>query len=103
MNIFQCKLFSRDCQHLTNGCYFNIKSGPFTIAYQQKTHSRISPAAVTEVRKALLQEKAIIEDPDPPISGYNCSAMKDRLKEKGIRVSVTTIIIRAKKLDCHKP
>lgn len=75
----------------------------FTIAYQRKTHPRISSAAETEIEKALLQEKAVVEDPDLPISGYNYSAMKDRLKEKGIQVSVTTIINRAKKLDCHKP
>jgi len=75
----------------------------FSIVYQRKTHPRISPAAETEIEKALLQEKAVFEDPDLPISGYNYSAMKDRLKEKGIQVSVTTIINRAKKLDCHKP
>jgi len=75
----------------------------FTIAYQRKTHDRISSAVETEIEKALLQEKAVVEDPDLPISGYNYSAMKDRLKEKGIQVSLTTIINRAKKIDCHKP
>ena len=75
----------------------------FTIAYQRKTHARISSAVETEIEKALLQEKAVVEDPDLPISGYNYSAMKDRLKEKDIQVSLTTIINRAKKLDCHKP
>jgi len=75
----------------------------FTIAYQRKTHSRLSSAVETEIDKALLQEKAVVEDPDLPISGYNYSAMKDRLKEKDIQVSLTTIINRAKKLDCHKP
>ena len=75
----------------------------FTIAYQRKTHRRLSSTAETEIDKALLQEKAVVEDPDLPISGYNYSAMKDRLKEKDIQVSLTTIINRAKKLDCHKP
>ena len=75
----------------------------FTIAYQRKTHSRLSSAVETEIDKALQQEKAVVEDPDLPISGYNYSAMKDRLKEKDIQVSLTTIINRAKKLDCHKP
>ncbi len=56
----------------------------FTIAYQRKTHARLSPAAETEIEKALLQEKTVVEDPDLPISGYNYSAMKDRLKEKDI-------------------
>jgi hypothetical protein len=75
----------------------------FTIAYQRKTHARISSAVETEIEKALLQEKAVVEDPDLPISGYNYSALRDRLKTKGIQVSVTTIIKQAKKLDCHKP
>jgi hypothetical protein len=75
----------------------------FTIAYQRKTHTRISPAAESEIERALLQEKVVVEDPDLPISGFNYSAMKDRLKENGIEVSVPTIINRAKKLDCHKP
>ena len=75
----------------------------FTIAYQRKTNPRIPPAAEKEIKKALLQEKAVVDNPDLPISDYNYSAMKDRLKAKGIEVSVTTIINRAKKLDCHKP
>jgi hypothetical protein len=44
-----------------------------------------------------------VEDPDLPISGYNYTAIRDRLRKEGIEVSVTTIIDRAKKLDCHKP
>ncbi len=55
----------------------------FTIANQKKTHARLSPRMETEIKKALLQEKAVVEDPDLPISGYNYSAMKDRLKTKG--------------------
>lgn len=75
----------------------------FTVVYQRKTHARFSPRTKTEIEKALLQEKAVVEDPDLPISGYNYSAMRDRLKTKSIQVSVTTIIKQAKKLDCHKP
>ncbi len=55
------------------------------------------------IKTALLREKAIVEDPDLPISSYNYTAIRDRLEAKGIKVSVTTIIDRAKKLDCHKP
>lgn len=53
--------------------------------------------------KGLLREKEIVEDPDLPISGYNYTALRDRLIKEGIEVSITTIIDRAKKLDCHKP
>jgi hypothetical protein len=75
----------------------------FTIAYQRSTPARLSAEVEAEIETALLREKALVEDPDLPISGYNYAAIKDRLDGKGILVSVTTIIDRAKKLDCHKP
>ncbi|HUW08884.1 MAG TPA: hypothetical protein VM537_04100, partial [Anaerolineae bacterium] len=50
-----------------------------------------------------LREKAIVEDPDLPISSYNYTAIQDRLEADKIKVSLTTIIDRAKKLDCHTP
>jgi hypothetical protein len=56
-----------------------------------------------EIERELLREKEIVEDKRLPISGYNYSAMRDRLKRKGIKVSVTTIIDRAQRLDCYKP
>ena len=75
----------------------------FAIAYQRSTPPRLSAEVEAEIESALLGEKALVEDPDLPISGYNYTAMKDRLEGQGIKVSVTTIISRAKKLDCHKP
>ena len=75
----------------------------FTIAYQRSTPARISAEVEGKIESALLREKAIVEDPDLPISSYNYTAMRDRLEGQGVRVSVTTIIDRAKKLDCHKP
>lgn len=75
----------------------------FTIEYQRSTHGRLSAGVEAEVERALLQEKAIIENPDLPVSTYNYSAIKDRLSEKDIQVSLTTIIKRAKKLGCYKP
>jgi hypothetical protein len=63
----------------------------------------LSPEVGAAIEKALLREKEIVEDPDLPVSGYNYTAMRDRLRKEGIEVSVTTIIDRAKKLDCHKP
>jgi hypothetical protein len=44
-----------------------------------------------------------VENPLLPISGYNYSALRDRLEKKGITVSATTITDRAKKLGCYKP
>jgi hypothetical protein len=75
----------------------------FSIAYKRRTHSRLSAETEKKIEMALLKEKEIVEDPDLPISGYNYTAMRDRLRKEGIEVSITTIIDRAKKLDCHKP
>lgn len=75
----------------------------FTIAYHRRTPAKISSQAEVKIKKALLKEKMIVEDPDLPISGYNYSAIHDRLKKEGVHVSVPTIITRAKQLDCHKP
>jgi hypothetical protein len=55
-----------------------------------------------EIERELLREKAIVEDKRLPISGYNYSALRDRLRKKGIKVSVNTIIDRAKRSDCYK-
>jgi len=75
----------------------------FSIAYKRRTHSRLSTEIEKKIEMALLREKEIVENPDLPISGYNYTAMRDRLCKEGIEVSITTIIDRAKKLDCHKP
>ncbi len=75
----------------------------FTVAYQRQTANRLSPEVESEIKQALLREKALVENPDLPISGYNYTALRDRLREKGFQVSVPTIISRAKQLDCHHP
>ncbi len=75
----------------------------FSIAYQRSMPARLSAQVEAEIEKSLLEEKEIVQDPDLPISSYNYTALKDRLKKKGVDVSVTTIIKRAKKLGCHKP
>jgi hypothetical protein len=75
----------------------------FSLTYHRETPARLSGQVEAEIERALMQEKTIIEDPDLLISTYNYSAIKDRLAQKGIRVSLTTIIRRAKKLGCHKP
>ena len=74
-----------------------------SIAYQRATPARLSAGVEAKIAQALLQEKEIVEDPNLPISGYNYTAIRDRLAAKGISVSVTTIIKRAKQMDCYKP
>ena len=75
----------------------------FSVGYERHTPSRLSAAVEAEIEWELLREKEIIEDKRLPISGYNYSALRDRLEKKGIEVSVTTIIDRAKRLNCYKP
>jgi len=75
----------------------------FSVAYGRQAPARLSAAVELEIERQLLREKAIVEDKRLPISGYNYAALRDRLKRKGITVSVTTIIDRAKRLDCYKP
>jgi len=75
----------------------------FSVAYERHTPSRLSADVESGIEQELLREKEIVEDKRLPISGYNYSALRDRLKKKGIKVSVSTIIDRAKRLDCYKP
>ena len=75
----------------------------FSVRYARTSPPKISPEVENLIREALLREKEIVEDPDLPISDYNYSAIRDRLRTKAVNVSVTTIIDRARKLDCHQP
>jgi hypothetical protein len=75
----------------------------FSISYKRATPARLSAETEVTMATELLAEKALIEDPDLPISNYNYLALRDRLKTKGITVSATTITKRAKELDCYLP
>ena len=73
------------------------------MCYERGTPCKLTPTVKREIARKLLREKEIVEDRRLPISGYNYSALRDRLAKKSIQVSVTTIIDRAKRLDCHRP
>ena len=75
----------------------------FSIAYQRTTQGRLPKQAEAEIQQELLREKALIEDQELPIHDYNYSALADRLKKKGVLVSTTTIIKRAKAYGCYRP
>ncbi len=75
----------------------------FSITYERGTPARLSSRVEAAIETALLQEKALVDDPQLPISDYNYAALRDRLKKKGVTVSATTITERAKHLDCYKP
>jgi hypothetical protein len=80
------------------------RQGPeaFSVAYERSSVARLPAAAEAEIERELLREKVIVEDKRLPISGYNYSALRDRLEQKGVKVSLPTIIDRAKRLDCCK-
>ena len=70
----------------------------FTIQYQRASHPRISQALEQNMLQELSIEKNIIQNKDIPLSSYNYSYVKDRLrKQYHQKVSLTTIIRRAKK------
>ena len=75
----------------------------FSLAYERDTPGRLSASVEAAIEKELLREKALVDDPRLPISDYNYSALRDRLKKTGVIVSATTITDRAKKLECYKP
>jgi hypothetical protein len=75
----------------------------FTISYGRSVPPRLSSSTEALIRRELLREKELIDDPRLPISGFNYSALRDRLKKKEVSVSVPTIIRRAKALDCYIP
>ena len=75
----------------------------FSITYIRSSSPKLPEQTEAEIEQALLREKALIEDPRLPINEYNYSALRDRLRKKGMQVSVPTIIQRAKRLGCHKP
>ncbi len=75
----------------------------FSISYDRVTRSRLPASVERDIERELMLEKGLIEDPSLPIASYNYSAIKDRLMKSGVNVSLSTIIQRAKDLDCYQP
>lgn len=75
----------------------------FSILYVRKSSPHLQAEVEAAIKTELLREKKLVEDPELPISSYNYSALRDRLKGKGVSVSATTITKRAKMLDCYLP
>jgi len=74
----------------------------FTIEYERPTPKKIGTKVEQAIRTELQREKKLVEDKRLPISSYNYSALRDRLQQKGMRVSLPTIIQRAKEQDCYR-
>ena len=75
----------------------------FSIQYGRTSPTRLSAEVEEKIRRELQREKALVENKDLPISGYNYAALNDRLKKDGIRVSTTTLIQRAIQQGCYLP
>jgi hypothetical protein len=73
-----------------------------TLAHTRTSTSRLPSSVEVEIQKELLLEKGLVDDPSLPITTYNYSAVKDRLAKHDIRVSLPTIIDRARALDCYR-
>jgi hypothetical protein len=75
----------------------------FSLDYHRETPTRIPARVEKEIEAELMLEKGLVEDPSLPISGYNYSAIRDRLAKHDIKVALSTIIDRAKGLGCYQP
>lgn len=70
----------------------------FSVAYRRGAKTRGIPDAVDE----LIAERDLIKNPDVPLSRYNYTYIKDRLKSRYYEtVSLPTVIDRAKKHGCY--
>lgn len=77
--------------------------GQFSISYERASPQRLSSSVEAALERELRREKGLVEDHRLPISDYNYSAVRDRLAKEGMIVSLSTVIDRAKRLDCYRP
>jgi transposase len=82
---------------------YRLDPSGFSVSYQRHTPGKLTVEAEQIIQQELKREKELVEDPELPISSYNYSALRDRLKRKGIEVSLPTIIKRAKEMECYRP
>ena len=53
----------------------------FSTAYERDAPGRLSASVEAAIEKELLREKELVDDPQLPISDYNYTALRDRLKK----------------------
>ena len=75
----------------------------FSIEYHRQSKGRLSVETEAKIRTELQRDKALVENKELPISGYNYAAINDRLKKAGVSVSTTTIVKRAIQQGCYLP
>lgn len=74
-----------------------------SLSYDRTSPCRLPASTEEQIRNELTIEKGLIDDPSLPITSYNYSAVKDRLDKREIKVSLSTIIDRAKRMGCYQP
>jgi len=82
---------------------FRKEPDSFSIEYQRHTPGRLGSEAEKKIRAELQRDKALVDNKDLPITGYNYAALTDRLKKAGVNVSTTTVIKRAIQQGCYLP
>ena len=89
---------------ISKSTFFVLLRNPdeFSLAYHRKTPTRIPAPIEQEIEKELMLEKNLIDDSTLPITTYNYSAIRDRLAKRDIKVALSTIIGRAKRLGCYQ-
>ena len=82
---------------------YRLNPEAFCLIYQRTAPSRLPARAEEEIERELMLEKSLIDDPSLPITTYNYSAIRDRLAQRDVIVSLPTIINRAQSLGCYQP
>lgn len=77
----------------------------FSIGYSRnKSTRKISEDLEKNIKRELQMEKSLIENPHTPVKHYNYSYIKDILEQDyGQKVSLPTIIDRARRNHCYLP
>lgn len=68
-----------------------------SLTYERTTPRRLASLIEEAIHEELVEERGLIDDLTLPITTYNYSAIRDRLEEREIQVSLSTIIDRAKR------
>jgi len=78
--------------------------GGFTVSYQRRSPYRITPELEDIIINELEKEKGLIDNWEIPIRNYNYSYIRDQIyKDHRLKVSVPTIIKRAKEYNYYIP
>jgi len=75
----------------------------FRVGYHRSSPKQVSSDTENLIERYLKEDAALITNPQVPVYRYNYTALKDRLqRENRIKVSVPTIISRAKQHGCYQ-